>query len=118
MNTYTIINENKAGWDALRNLKDMHKLLEKINQRFNIQSGILDVLVVNKISGIELAANLYDRNTLANYLSTLEGVDLKKNVDGLIWEIREELLEEAKNIVKDEFPNKFVLDDLNDNDPF
>ena len=118
MNTYTLINENKEGWRALRNLRDITKLIKKINQRFNIQSDILNVLAVNKISGIELAANLYDRNILANYLSTLEGVDLKNNVDGLIWEIREELLEEAKNIEKEEFPNKFTLDDLNDDDPF
>ena len=118
MNTYSLINENKLGWTAFRNLKEIGKLVKRINQRFNIQSGILDVLIVNKISGIELAANLYDRNTLANYLTTLEGVDLKNNIDGLIWEIREELLEEAHNISKDEFPNKFILDDLNDNDPF
>ena len=96
----------------------MHKLVEKINDRFNIQSGILDVLIVNKISGIELASNLYNRNALADYLSTLEEIDFKKNIDGLIWEIRVDLLEEALNIKRQSYSDKLQESDISSDDPF
>ena len=103
MNTYTLINEKPLEWIALKELGNLTPLINNIYRRFEIKSGVLDILKDNRVSGLELAAALYDKNLLYEYLSQFSGINLKTNIVGLLWEIRPELLEEAlllKKIVK------------------
>lgn len=97
LSTRELIKEYPYKWKALRNNTNLPELLNKISQRFNINSSVFQPLIYNNISSIELAANLHDIYNCISFISALKSpVNVNyTNLYNVLWEIRYELMDEA-----------------------